>query len=132
MRPPRGEAYGVPIKRPYPDCFAHVTRTRGRTGALRACLRRLDSVSVMSEPHTTAANPANHPGTATWLRRVGALFVDWLASYLVAFFILRDVQHPAFGALTLLVFLLQSAVGVALTGSSFGQTVAKIQVHHLD
>src|SRR5690349_9919284 len=86
----------------------------------------------MSEPHTTAANPANHPGTASWLRRVGALFVDWLASYLVAFFILRDVQHPAFGALTLLVFLLQSAVGVALTGSSFGQTVAKIQVHHLD
>jgi len=73
-----------------------------------------------------------HPETASWLRRIGALFVDWLASYLVTFFILRDIQHPAFGALSLIIFWLQSAVGVALTGSSFGQTIAKIQVHHPD
>jgi uncharacterized RDD family membrane protein YckC len=70
--------------------------------------------------------------TASWLRRIGALTVDWLASYAVAFFILRDVQHPAFGALTLIIFVLEAAIGVALSGSSFGQTVAKIQVRHPD
>ena len=76
--------------------------------------------------------PLTHPETASWLRRIGALFADWLASYLVTFFILRDVQHPAFSALSLIIFWLQSAVGVALTGSSFGQMIAKIQVRHPD
>ena len=86
----------------------------------------------MSEPFAAAQHPANHPETASWLRRIGALLIDWIACYLVAFFILRDVQHPAFGALTLIVFCLESAVGIALTGSSFGQTVLKIQVRHPD
>ena len=72
------------------------------------------------------------PEPASWLTRIGALFVDWVASYLVTFFILRDVQHPAFGALSLGIFWLESAVGIALTGSSFGQLVAKIRVTHLD
>jgi uncharacterized RDD family membrane protein YckC len=86
----------------------------------------------MSGSHAPAQRAANHPETASWLRRIGALFVDWLACYLVTFFILRDVQHPAFGALSLIIFWLESAVGIALSGSSFGQTVLKIQVRHLD
>lgn len=86
----------------------------------------------MSEPYSTRAHPALPSGTASWLHRVGALFVDWLACYLVAFFILRDVQHPAFGALSLIIFWLESAVGVALAGSSFGQAVLRIQVRHPD
>jgi uncharacterized RDD family membrane protein YckC len=82
----------------------------------------------MSEPRSTS----QHPETASWLSRIGALMIDWLASYAVTVFILRDVQHPAFGALSLGIFWLQSAVGVALTGSSFGQTVLKIRVNHPD
>src|SRR5690349_4088180 len=120
MRPPRGEAYGVPIKRPYPDCFTQVTRSTTRTGRQFGARGALGRVTVMSEPSASVPIPANQPETASWLRRIGALFIDWLASYLVTFFILRDVQHPAFGALSLVIFWLQTAVGVALTGSSFG------------
>jgi uncharacterized RDD family membrane protein YckC len=69
---------------------------------------------------------------ASWPRRIVALFVDWLACYGVAFFILRDVQHPAFGWLTIVIFLVESAVGVALSGASFGQMVLRIRVHTLE
>ncbi|MFL6106031.1 MAG: RDD family protein [Marmoricola sp.] len=88
----------------------------------------------MTSP-TTPSTPSGHPlvpDTSSWLRRVGALLIDWLAAYAVAFFILRDVQNSAFGSLTLAIFLLESAVGVALTGSSFGQTLLRIHVRHLD
>ncbi|MFL6105823.1 MAG: RDD family protein [Marmoricola sp.] len=86
----------------------------------------------MSEPYAAAQRPADQSETASWLRRIGALFIDWLACYLVTFFILRDVQHQAFGALSLIIFWLESAVGIALTGSSFGQLVLKIGVRHPD
>ena len=86
----------------------------------------------MSEPSAVVQHPANQPETASWLRRVAALFIDWLACYLVTFFILQDIQHQAFGALSLIIFWLESAVGIALTGSSFGQTVLRIQVRHPD
>jgi uncharacterized RDD family membrane protein YckC len=76
-----------------------------------------------------AMSPFTH---ASWSRRIVALFVDWLACYGVAFFILRDIQHPAFGWLTTLVFLAESTVGVALSGASFGQMLARIRVHRLD
>src|SRR5690242_19426150 len=89
----------------------------------------------MSE-NTTGQPPSGSrplvPGTASWLHRIGALLIDWLASYGVAFFILRDVNSPAFGLLTLLVFWLESAAGVALAGASFGQMVARIRVRRLD
>ncbi|MGO4258916.1 RDD family protein [Marmoricola sp. RAF53] len=71
-------------------------------------------------------------GTASWAHRLGALVVDWLACYFVAFFILRDVQHPAFGVLTIGLFLFESALGVALSGGSFGQLVTRIRVHRID
>jgi uncharacterized RDD family membrane protein YckC len=69
---------------------------------------------------------------ASWPRRVAALFVDWMACYGVAFFILRDVQHPAFATLTTITFLIESAVGVALSGCSFGQKLLRIRVQTLD
>jgi hypothetical protein len=69
---------------------------------------------------------------ASWPRRIAALFVDWVACYGVAFFILRDVQHPAFGWLTIIVFLVESTVGVALAGASFGQKLTRIRVHTLE
>ncbi|HET6167820.1 MAG TPA: RDD family protein [Marmoricola sp.] len=72
------------------------------------------------------------PALASWSRRVVALVVDWLASYGVTFFILQDIQHPAFATLTIIVFWLESSFGVALTGASFGQAMTRIRVHTLD
>lgn len=85
----------------------------------------------MTEPTTPSGRPLV-PGTASWARRVGALLVDWIACYGVAFFILRDVQHDAFSPLLSGLFLLESTLGVALTGASLGQTLLKITVHRID
>lgn len=85
----------------------------------------------MSGPTTPAGRPL-YPETASWLQRVGALLIDWLASYAVAFFILQDLQHPAFVALNLGIFLVQTSVGVALTGASFGQTLLRLSVHQVN
>ncbi|MCW2786309.1 MAG: hypothetical protein JWP74_2826 [Marmoricola sp.] len=84
----------------------------------------------MTEPRTSS-HPLV-PDTASWAWRVLALVLDWAACYGVTFFILRDIQNSAFGAVTLVLFLLESAVGVGLTGSSFGQKLFKVRVHHLD
>lgn len=85
----------------------------------------------MSGPTTPAGRPLI-PETASWLRRIGALMIDWLASYAVAFFILQDVQHSAFVPLNLAIFWFESAVGIALTGSSFGQKLLRMTVHQLN
>jgi uncharacterized RDD family membrane protein YckC len=60
------------------------------------------------------------------------LFVDWLGSYGVAFFILRDVQHPAFATLTTVIFWLESSFGIALSGGSFGQLATRLRVLRVD
>jgi uncharacterized RDD family membrane protein YckC len=73
-----------------------------------------------------------NPETASWLRRIGALLIDWIAASGVAAFILQAFYTPAHDLLTPVVFLVESAVGIALTGSSFGQTVVKIRVSHPD
>lgn len=85
----------------------------------------------MSGPTTPAGRPL-YPETASWLARIGALLIDWLASYAVSFFILQDLQHPAFVGLNLAVFLVETTVGVALTGASFGQKLLRLSVHQLD
>jgi uncharacterized RDD family membrane protein YckC len=85
----------------------------------------------MSETTTPAGRPLV-PGTASWPRRVIALVIDWLACFGVAAFILRDVQSPGFTPLLWGLFLTESAVGMALTGASFGQTLMRITVHRLD
>jgi uncharacterized RDD family membrane protein YckC len=69
---------------------------------------------------------------ASWLRRIGALCLDWAASSLVAAFILGGFDHPAYQWLPLVVFWFESAFGVALAGSSFGQYLTGIRVHRLD
>lgn len=79
--------------------------------------------------------PAGHslvPDTASWLFRVGALVLDWMACYGVAAFILRDVQSRAFAPVNLGLFLLESALGIALAGASFGQKLLRITVHQVD
>ncbi len=81
--------------------------------------------------HTPSGRPLI-PDTASWLRRVGALMLDWAASSLVAAFILGGFDHEASQWLPLLVFWLETSVGVALAGASFGQALVKISVHQLD
>jgi len=65
---------------------------------------------------------------ASWLRRIAALFVDWIASSLVAAFVAGGFDAPAYSWLPLVVFWLESSVGVALAGSSFGQALVRIRV----
>jgi uncharacterized RDD family membrane protein YckC len=69
---------------------------------------------------------------ASWLRRIGALCLDWAASSLVAAFVLGGFDAPAYSWLPLVVFWLESAFGVALAGASFGQLLLGIRVHRLD
>jgi uncharacterized RDD family membrane protein YckC len=61
-----------------------------------------------------------------------ALCLDWAASSLVAAFILGGFESPAYQWLPLVVFWLESALGVALAGASFGQSLTRIRVHTLD
>ena len=67
---------------------------------------------------------------ATWLRRIAALFVDWIASSGVAAFLAGGIDTAAYQWLPLVVFWVESAVGVALAGGSFGQLLVRIRVHH--
>ena len=69
---------------------------------------------------------------ATWLRRIVALCLDWAASSLVAAFVLGGFSDPAYGWLPLVVFWLESSIGVALGGGSFGQLLVRIRVHRVD
>jgi len=80
-------------------------------------------------PHGAAAGD---PEPASWLRRVTALFLDWAASSLVAAFILGGFDAPAYSWLPLVVFWLESSLGVALAGGSFGQVLVRIRVHRVD
>jgi uncharacterized RDD family membrane protein YckC len=83
---------------------------------------------------TQARPPAaeNLPVHATWLRRIVALCIDWAASSLVAAVVVGGFDDPAYGWMPLIVFWLESSVGVALAGGSFGQLVVRIRVHRLD
>jgi hypothetical protein len=67
---------------------------------------------------TQPAAPGRAPATASWLRRIVALFIDWIASSLVAAFIAGGFDAPAYSWLPLVVFWLESSFGVALAGAS--------------
>jgi uncharacterized RDD family membrane protein YckC len=79
--------------------------------------------------------PADGPGSlASWTRRLLALVVDWFASLLAAAFI-----SSTFGLgdtwsdwLPLLVFWVESSIGVALAAGSFGQVALRIAVRRTD
>ena len=70
---------------------------------------------------------------AGWGRRIGALFVDWVASLLVAALVESwgGVENTN-GWLTLLVFLVEATLFTALAGGSFGQLALRIAVVRLD
>ena len=79
--------------------------------------------------------PEDGPGSiASWMRRIAALAVDWLAANLV---VLALGQLVALGdglatLLPLIVFWLEASVFTALLGGSFGQLVVGLRVMRLD
>ncbi len=79
--------------------------------------------------------PEDGPGSvATWLRRVIALLIDWLACEGVAAMIWSGYNlHPGvFDWYTPLVFLVEASVLTALLGGSFGQLILRIVAVRLD
>ena len=79
--------------------------------------------------------PEDGPGSvASWGRRVAALFVDWIASSLVASVISGAASLPADvdRLLPLLVFLTEATLFTGLMGASFGQLALRVVVVRLD
>ena len=79
--------------------------------------------------------PEGRGSVAGWGRRIVALFIDWIASLLVASFFAGEAVMQSHGWeswLPLLVFWLEASVLTALVGSSFGQLVLRIAVVRLD
>jgi uncharacterized RDD family membrane protein YckC len=73
--------------------------------------------------------------TASWLRRILALVIDWAASTLVVVAVLgpqgwSDSRWSGFD--TLGVFLFESTVLMALVGGSFGQLATRLRVVRTD
>ena len=70
-----------------------------------------------------------------WGRRVAALFVDWIASILVAGAVVGQgvmTSHGWEAWVPMLVFLVEASLLTALVGGSFGQLVLRIAVVRLD
>ena len=79
--------------------------------------------------------PQDGPGSvAGWGRRVAALFVDWIASMLVATAISAyvDLSSDVDRSLTLLVFLAEASLFTGLMGASFGQLALRVVIVRLD
>jgi uncharacterized RDD family membrane protein YckC len=74
--------------------------------------------------------------TATWARRILALFVDWFASTLVVILVLGGVDRWAgdqrAGFYVLGVFVVESAAFTGLSGGSFGQLATRLRVVRAD
>ena len=71
---------------------------------------------------------------ASWGRRLVALFLDWIPSLLVANLIsnLAGLTRDQAAFLPLLVFLVETAFFVSITGASFGQLAMQLRVARLD
>lgn len=73
--------------------------------------------------------------TASWLRRILALFVDWIASTLVVLALIGPggwLDDPNSGFYTLAVFVLESTLLTATAGGSFGKLVTRLRVVRVD
>lgn len=88
----------------------------------------------MSGAQTNPPNSASFE-TASWLRRIGALAIDWVASTFVAIAIIgldRYGRTGGAGFVPLLVFWAETTLGVVLAGGSFGQLATRIRVRRTD
>jgi len=101
------------------------------------------AASASAEPPAGATYPGQRLGlpatgrgaVAGWPRRILALFVDWIASLLVAGFFVGPGVLSSQGSeswATLLVFFVEVSLFTALVGGSFGQLVTKVAVVRLD
>lgn len=73
--------------------------------------------------------------TASWLRRTGALFVDWIASTLFVMVLIGPggwSEDPYAGFYTLGVFALESTLLTAFAGGSFGKIATRLRVVRAD
>ena len=69
--------------------------------------------------------------TASWLRRVLALVVDWVASMLVVVTLLGPAgwsENPNAGFYTLGVFALENTLLTAFAGGSFGKLTTRLRI----
>lgn len=86
----------------------------------------------MSPPFTESSAGLR---TASWPRRILALFVDWTVSTLVviAFMGAEGWSESRFSSTyTMGVFILESALLTALAGGSFGKLATRLRVVRLD
>jgi uncharacterized RDD family membrane protein YckC len=74
--------------------------------------------------------------TASWGRRILALFVDWFACTLVVMLFVGAGRYwqpgGPWSGLTVLVFVLESSVLTSLSGGSFGQLATRLRVVRSD
>lgn len=90
----------------------------------------------MSYPGQSIGLPASGRGSlAGWWPRIGALVGDWAASMVVATLIfgtgvLNESGWKSF--MILAVYFVEASVLTTVTGSSFGQLIARIGVTRLD
>ncbi len=96
------------------------------------------AIQTFSEPYPgqSIGLPESGRGSlASWRARVAALVVDWAASMLVAYLLfgMGALRGSDWRQWTILgVFFVQASLLTALTGSSFGQLLARIGVVRLD
>jgi uncharacterized RDD family membrane protein YckC len=79
--------------------------------------------------------PQDGPGSVTgYGRRLGALFIDWILSALVAGFIIAILHVPSSNRswLTLLVFGVEVWLLTAMTGSTVGKRLLGLRVARMD
>jgi uncharacterized RDD family membrane protein YckC len=69
---------------------------------------------------------------ASWARRVVAILVDGVASALVALAVLGPERYSNSSFGPLVVFFLETALGTAIAGGSFGQLVTRVRVLRTD
>jgi uncharacterized RDD family membrane protein YckC len=73
--------------------------------------------------------------TASWARRIGALFVDWIASSLVVIAVIGPggwSEDPYAGWYVLGVFVAENTLLTALSGGSFGKLATRLRVVRVD
>ena len=104
--------------------------------------RWIDSWLPDAESARTGSAAEGHPGerfglpatgvgsSAGFGRRLAALTIDWLAGYLIASLVASPdpVADPGFGWVVMGVWLLLTAVPVAVFGASAGMTALGIRV----
>ncbi|WP_310963100.1 RDD family protein [Nocardioides terrisoli] len=85
----------------------------------------------MSGPSAPPPAPAGLE-LASWGRRIGAVLIDGVASALVALAILGPEGYSRSSFAPLIVFFIETGVGTAIVGGSFGQMLTRIRVLRTD